>query len=288
MWYQLELDGCTAETAEQYVLELEEAGALSVTMSDKNDDPILEPELGTMPLWPEVMVYALFDDEQYAEQVKKLMTERHPGIQFQLQHVPDQDWERAWMDEYKPLCFSERLWVCPSWHEVPDPAAIHLILDPGLAFGTGTHSTTRLCLEWLAKNDVEGKSVIDYGCGSGILAIAALKLGAVHAQAVDIDEQALAATRSNAEINHIADEKLQLGQPESSKPGVDLLIANILLEPLMKLSGRFEELLAEKGELIVSGLLKEQVEELTRHYSERFTLVSTSFHEDWALCHFKK
>ncbi len=288
MWYQLELDGCTAETAEHFGQELEDAGALSVTMNDKNDDPILEPELGTMPLWPEVIVHALFDDEQLAEDVKKIMIQRHPEIHFKLNHLPDQDWERAWMDQYTPLCFSNRLWVCPSWHEVPDPDAVHLILDPGLAFGTGTHSTTRLCLEWLAEADLQNKSVIDYGCGSGILAIAALKLGAADAQAVDIDEQALAATRSNAEINQIADGTLKLGQPETLNGGVDLLIANILLEPLMKLSSRFDELLNDKGELIVSGLLKEQVDALVDHYQERFQLAATFFHEDWALCHFKK
>lgn len=288
MWYQLKLDGTTAENAEQLGLELEEAGALSVTMNDKNDDPILEPELGTMPLWPEVVVHALFDDEQEAERVRQWMVERHPSIHFEIHSLPDQDWERAWMDEYKPLCFSGRLWVCPSWHDIPDPNATHLILDPGLAFGTGTHSTTRLCLEWLAKADLDGKSVIDFGCGSGILAIAALKLGAAKAQAVDIDEQAIAATRSNAEINQIAPERLALGQPESLKAGADLLIANILLEPLMKLAERFDELLSENGELIVSGLLREQVETLTAHYSQRFQFVATSFHEDWAVCHFKK
>nr|WP_019216081.1 50S ribosomal protein L11 methyltransferase [Legionella tunisiensis] len=256
MWYQLQIEQCHRDEVELLSDALEETGALSITLTDKNDEPVLEPEPGTTPLWPDVVINALYDDEQDAEQAKLLLAPQHPHLGFSIQHLADQDWERAWMDDFKPQRFGKRLWICPSWLEPPEPQAVNLILDPGLAFGTGTHPTTSLCLTWLEQADLNNKAVIDYGCGSGILALAALKLGAAKVQAVDIDEQALQATQNNALTNGIDQQQLYIGFPQSLQTPADLLIANILLAPLMTLRNTFKELLNPHGILVVSGIFR--------------------------------
>ena len=192
------------------------------------------------------------------------------------------------MDEFKPQRFGERLWICPSWSTPPEPLAVNLMLDPGLAFGTGTHPTTALCLTWLEKNALTEKQVIDYGCGSGILSLAALKLGAGTVFAVDIDEQALIATQNNAATNHIASQTLQVGFPEALCEPVHLIIANILLAPLMSLAARFSQLLQPEGLVVVSGLLSEQAPELIQAYAPYFKVMEHQNMEGWSLLVFQR
>ncbi|WP_064101334.1 50S ribosomal protein L11 methyltransferase [Legionella oakridgensis] len=283
---QLQIE-CHRDDVEYLSELLEDTGALSITLTDKQDDPILEPELGTTPLWPNVIIQALYAKSHDANAALELLTAKNTHLSPIIQSVPEQDWERAWMDDFKPLRFGKRLWICPSWSTSPEPNAVNLILDPGLAFGTGTHPTTALCLTWLEQTPLDKLSVIDYGCGSGILALAALKLGAQHVNAVDIDEQALVATRNNAQKNLIAEDTLTIGFPESLTSPADLLIANILLSPLLALKTRFHELLKKHGILVVSGILKEQQAEVIDAYQALYTHQDTLIQDDWALLVFK-
>lgn len=288
MWYQLQLEICHRDDIEALSEALEESGALSITLTDKNDDPVLEPEPGTTPLWPDIIITALYTEESSPLKAIEQLSPHYPQLSFNLSTLADQDWERTWMEDFKPQCFGEKLWICPSWLTPPEPQAVNLILDPGLAFGTGTHPTTSLCLHWLDGAALNRKTVIDYGCGSGILALAALKLGASQVQAVDIDEQALLATRSNAERNDLSAEQLKIGFPDELSLGVDLVIANILLAPLLSLQQRFKALLKPGGTLVVSGLLLSQAEELTEAYKADFIHQHTHHQDDWALVVFHR
>lgn len=287
MWYQLTIEQCPREMLDELDLALEDSGALSITLTDKNDEPILEPEIGTTPVWRETNIQALFATRAQAEAQLHQLIQHFPWVSGNIETIAEQDWQRASMDLFQPQQFGKKLWICPSWTTPPDPDATNVILDPGLAFGTGTHPTTSLCLTWLAHAHLNHLKLIDYGCGSGILAIAALKLGAGHVQAIDLDEQALQATQSNADINHIKAETLQIGFPTSLIPGVELVIANILLGPLQSLKLEFIRLLAPNGTLVVSGLLNEQVESLIAHYAPEFELLKRNSIEDWALLEFK-
>lgn len=206
MWFQLKIEHCPSQEIEWLSTELEEFGALSIMLTDKNDNPVLEPEPGTTPLWPEVVIQALFSEAFQAQYTRDHLIQNYPELTCTLEILEDRDWERAWMDDFKPQRFGQNLWICPTWSTPPEPNAVNLILDPGLAFGTGTHPTTSLCLTWLEQADLMNKSVVDYGCGSGILSLAALKLGAADVHAVDIDQQALQATQNNARLNGL-DEK---------------------------------------------------------------------------------
>jgi len=286
VWYQLKIEGCAHDKLEEVSEILEDEGCLSIMLTDKNDDPVLEPALGTTPLWPEVIINALFDAADIAEHAKEVLTKYDSNLQFELETVEDKDWERAWMDDFKPQRFGQRLWICPSWHQPPEPDAVNLKLDPGLAFGTGTHPTTSLCLSWLDQADLQGKTLIDYGCGSGILALAAIKLGAARAYAVDIDPQALQATKNNALENTVTDQQLTITSPDHLNKRCDILIANILLAPLLSLKANFHQLLKPKGELVVSGLLENQVEELITSYQGYFNHQTTNIMDDWALVTF--
>ncbi len=287
MWYQLQIDYCQPDEAELLSDLLENAGAVSVTFTDKADNPVLEPAPGTMPLWPSIIIQALFTSEEEAVQAQALLSNTYPGLNFLINFLADQDWERVCLQDFKPLRFGKKLWVCPSWIEPPEPENINLILDPGLAFGTGTHQTTSLCLTWLEQAPLATKSVIDYGCGSGILALAALKLGAAYVQAIDFDEQALQATLNNALSNNITKEQLRVGFPSEDYEAAELIIANILLEPLLSLQSRFKELLQPQGTLVVSGLLTAQVPELIKAYEKDLKHEYTKTLEDWALVVFK-
>ncbi|WP_419420200.1 50S ribosomal protein L11 methyltransferase [Legionella sp. D16C41] len=288
MWYQLEIDVCLSEEVDNLSDILETSGAVSITLSDKNDNPVLEPLPGSTPLWPEITIKALFLYEELAEEIAKNLLNLYPHLQINIASLPDQDWERAWMDDFKPQQFGERLWVCPSWITPPDPQAVNLILDPGLAFGTGTHPTTQLCLTWLAKAELAAKTIIDYGCGSGILALAALKLGAAFAYAADIDPQALQATQSNAKVNHISEQQLTITVPADLSVQADLIIANILLTPLIELKTRFKQLIAPHGLLVVSGILNEQVADLIEVYQSDFIHQQTNSLADWSLIVFTR
>ena len=281
--FQLDIQECLSQDIEQLTCRLESTPALSITMTDKYDDPIFEPELGTMPLWPHVVVQVLFAEECEAQETVQSLAVEFPQFNYVISELEEQDWERVCMADFKPQQFGQRLWICPSWLTPPEKDAVNLILDPGLAFGTGTHPTTSLCLTWLEQADLQQKTVIDFGCGSGILALAALKLGAEHAQAVDIDEQALIATKNNAMANDISEDKLSIGFPDTLKTPVDLVIANILLTPLLTLKASFRALLKENGMLVVSGLLKEQAKDIIECYGSDFNHVTTMTQGDWAL-----
>lgn len=285
MWYQLRIGSCQSQEVEGLSLLLEESGALSLSLRDQHDEPVLEPEPGTTPLWPEVVIEALYSGEQKqaVNKAKEILAQIYPHLAFTVETVVDQEWQRACIEEFKPQCFGNRLWVCPSWHKPPDPQATNLILDPGLAFGTGTHPTTALCLAWLAQADLQAKAVIDYGCGSGILALAASKLGASHVQAVDIDPQALQATQTNALGNCVGAKQLTISSPEVLSAPVDLILANILLTPLLALQSRFRELLKEGGKLVLSGILTEQTNTVISAYTVGFNYQSTNNLHGWSI-----
>lgn len=287
MWYQLTVEGCPNEDAEAVSNQLEESGALSITLTDKNDNPILEPELGTTPLWPEVVIQALYARAADAKRAEEDLHTLISGLHCSQSVLADKDWERVWMDDFKPQRFGKRLWICPTWSTPPVPSDVQVFLDPGLAFGTGHHPTTALCLSWLDEALLLNKSLIDYGCGSGILALAALKLGALSVFAVDRDKQALEACKNNARANKIS-QALTIGFPESLEAPVDIIVANILLGPLQSLRARFHHLLKPKGELVVSGLLREQTSQLIETYAPVFTVKEQRFLEDWALLVFAK
>lgn len=288
MWFQLKIEHCPSQEVEELSEELEELGALSVMLTDKNDNPVLEPEPGTTPLWPEVIMHTLYAQAEEAQRAKAYLAETRPQLQCSLEVLPEKDWERAWMDDFKPQRFGQRLWICPTWLTPPEPEAVNLMLDPGLAFGTGTHPTTSLCLTWLEQAALNQLQVIDYGCGSGILSLAALKLGAQQVFAVDIDNQALQATQNNAQTNAIKAPQLMISAPEDLNITADLMIANILLAPLIALKERFHQLLKPSSLLVVSGILNEQEPLLVEAYQQFFEPVLSQQLEGWSLLVFKR
>lgn len=267
---------------------LEALGAAAVTFSDRGDEPILEPGPGEAPLWRRLRAAALFDaamhdsDALYRALCEATGWETLPG--WAVERLPDRAWERAWLDDFRPMRFGDRLWICPTSAEAPaEPGAVVIWLDPGLAFGTGTHPTTALCLEWLDAQPLAGRTVVDYGCGSGVLAIAALKLGARHCVAVDNDPQALRATRENASRNHVA-ERLTVLHSEDTVPGMaDVLVANILSGTLRELAGTLMGLLAEDGPFALSGILAGQGQSVAEAYAPYAVLGETRARGDWVL-----
>ena len=285
---ELNIQSCSRDEVDALSELLEAHGALALTLTDEADDPILEPELGTEPLWPSVVIKALFEDKDQSTSVLTLIQRQYPHLLSDSHTLAEELWERKCMQDFQAQQFGPRLWVCPSWLNPPDPSAITLKLDPGLAFGTGTHPTTALCLIWLEQADLLGKTLIDFGCGSGILDIAALKLGADKVYALDIDPQALTATRSNAEINDINPKALSLLCAEDPIPQVNLIVANILLKPLEHLKSNFHQALVSNGMLVVSGILKEQTDELIDYYQTEFRLIKAEYLDDWALLVFSK
>ena len=287
-WLQLRLSA-TSENTETLSELLTEAGALAVTLRDAGDTPLLEPGPGETPVWPETIVIGLFEADSNMDRViQSLSQSTGTKLQYQLEPLEDKDWERAWMDNYHPMSFGQRLWICPSWSTPPQPEAINLMLDPGLAFGTGTHPTTSLCLEWLDQHDITGLDVIDYGCGSGILAIAAALLGARHVWAIDHDPQALIATQTNAKQNRVQ-EKITVGRPDEL-PDLqsNLVLANILAGPLMALAPVVAEHTKSGGQLVLSGLLEKQALEVSTHYQSWFKLSAPRKKDDWVLLEGKK
>lgn len=281
-WVQIRFT-LTATNHEALEDALLTAGALSITLEDNADQPILEPELHQTPVWDELKLTALFDatantDKVLAE-LKHALGEALPPCKVEI--LEEKDWVREWMDQYHPIQLSEKLWICPSWRTPKDPNAINIMLDPGLAFGTGTHPTTALCLKALSTLPLKGKSVMDFGCGSGILAIAALKLGAASAMGIDIDPQALEATTANALKNGISPEQIPVSLPlEHYKKTYDVVIANILANPLMRLSDTISNLANDKGILLLSGLLINQAEDIINTY-QQFNFEPIQLEEDW-------
>ena len=282
-WLQLRL-AITPEQAPALEDQLLELGAVSVTFMDAEDQPIFEPDLGTTPLWSNTHLLALFetdtDGEALLQHLRLLWQAELPA--HELEQIEDQDWERSWMDNFHPMRFGQRLWIVPSWHAAPEPDAVNLLLDPGLAFGTGTHPTTSLCLQWLDAQQLQGKTLIDFGCGSGILAIAGLLLGAEHAVGTDIDVQALEASRDNAQRNQIADEHFDLYLPEHMPAApADVLVANILAGPLVSLAPQLASLVKPGGLLALSGIRAEQTEEILQAYQGDFELDPVAEQDGW-------
>ena len=283
-WLQLRI-ATTREHTDNVEQALLAAGAVSVTLEDSADQPILEPAVGETPLWNNTRVTGLFTADTDTDQATVIATAAYgdslPGYRWEI--LEDRDWERQWMDNFQPMRFGQRLWICPSWQQAPQPQAVNLMLDPGLAFGTGTHPTTALCLEWLDSNDVNNKTVIDYGCGSGVLAIAALLLGAKQAIAVDNDPQALLATRDNAERNHIDPQRIHCCLPEQLPvtARADIVIANILAGPLLKLALRLSDLTHSGGQIVLSGLISRQAQALLNCYRQWFDMASPVEQQDW-------
>lgn len=266
-------------------------GAQSVTFKDAADNPILEPQPGATPLWKNVIVTGLFDARHQTgilrEQVRQHLD--NDKLDIEISSLPDQDWTRAWMNGFKPMPFGKQLWVCPKHIEPPDPLAVNLRLDPGLAFGTGTHPTTSLCLRWLDGHISPHsgyRKVLDFGCGSGILAIAAILLGAGFADCVDIDEQALQATRDNADANQVL-HKISTYQPQDLEAGskYELVLANILSGPLTELAPVLAKHCHPNSDIVLSGILSDQAESVRIAYAEYFNISTTETLDDWVLLH---
>lgn len=283
-WQQL-ICQTTADFQDEIVEQMETAGAVSITWQDAEDDPILEPKPGEMRLWDNLVVTALYKADADLTPLLLRLESRKADWQIhalRLETLEDQPWERAWMDSFQPMCFGQRLWIYPSWHDIPQDDSVKLLLDPGLAFGTGTHPTTALCLEWLDSADLHGKEVLDYGCGSGILAIAALKLGARHADATDIDPQALQASKDNAERNGINPQALHTCYPdELPVKTYDVVMANILSGPLVELASKLLAMLKPGGKLVLSGILAEQRPAIQVAYSQSLHDMAIEQKEDW-------
>ena len=282
-WHQLTLT-TTEKSAPKIAKHFTHLGAVSVTYMDAEDEPVYEPRIGETKIWTNTQVIALYELDVEPEAVKTAMNAKfkhHALENWQYEFIEDQAWERAWMEFYHPMKFADRLWVCPTDQEQREEGTVCLTLDPGLAFGTGTHPTTALCLEWLASHDLTDKTVIDYGCGSGILAVAAILLGAKVAHAVDIDPQALTATRDNALKNNVSD-KIHCYLPEDFTPfQADVVLANILAKPLIDLSASISALVIENGDLVLSGILAEQADSVIEAYAEKIDFAPRVQQEDW-------
>lgn len=276
-WLQIHI---TVEKAQVEFTEtlLESLGAVSVTLDDAENQDLLEPLPGETPLWNKVIVTGIFsqEDDEHIDVValETFIKTQLPDVPLRSEFLEDQEWERTWMDAYEPIQIGEKYWIVPEWMEAPEPDAVNIKLDPGLAFGTGNHASTFLCLQWLGKTDVKDKIVIDYGCGSGILGVAALLLGAKKVYATDIDPQAVLATKQNAELNGVL-ENLYVGLPEEFNKELgdtkaEIFVANILAGPLMQLAPEFAKIIHSGGEFALAGVIEEQVDEVSGVYSEFF------------------
>ncbi len=282
LWQQLGFS-VSVDDAEALCDLLVESGAAAVTLKDGADEPLFEPPVGETPLWSNTEVIALFDESVDLGHITVALTERWRPRQLpepHIQQLPDQQWERVWMEGFEPMQFGDHLWIVPSWFSPPDPNAVNIKLDPGLAFGTGTHPTTRLCLEWLDRHPVPQK-VIDYGCGSGILAIAAAKLGAKSIECIDRDPQALEATLENGRGNAVAD-RLTIALPDqkSGQPA-PLVLANILADPLIELAPQLAALVTPGGNIVLSGILKGQGPAVSAAYRPWFAIQPSVEIDGW-------
>ena len=268
---------------------LEQLGALAITLEDDEDNPVLEPGPGATPLWPTVHVRGLFEEDtdrnRAASALRSVCKGARP-VHIRWREVGDRDWERAWIDRFEPMKFGKQLWIVPSGMQIPfDPRNIEIRLDPGLAFGTGTHPTTALCLEWLDGQDVNSMTVVDYGCGSGILGIAAALMGAERVICVDNDPQALESAADNALRNSVSG-IIECHTPQTyEKPEADIVMANILAAPLIGLAPVLLGSLGPEGSLALSGILQEQAGEVQAAYQADFAGMGTVMRDDWVLLH---
>ena len=292
----IETDAAHAEVLSDALLE---QGALSVDIhdaaADTQDEQMLfgEPGEPSGEIWQNAEVSALFDQDAdivaILRNVTQIMQPDQP-LGYRIERIEEQDWVRLTQSQFDPIQISARLWIVPTWHQSPDPAAINLILDPGLAFGTGSHPTTQLCLGWLDQNLQLGDKIMDYGCGSGILAIAALKLGARYVTGIDIDPQAIKASQENALHNQCDPEKFHFAtahqatersvQPEEQ---TDVVVANILANPLIILAPLLMQIVRKHGHIVLSGILKEQAEEVKAVYQQWFDMRIAREQEGWVL-----
>ena len=284
---------CRAADESRYERALTDVGAMSVTLLDPradtpNEQAILEPGVGETPLWADCLVVALFDDDVPRDALLAALEAADPGLDLgsaSFREVADQDWVRAWLDQFQPMAFGTRTWIVPWDHDLPEAAraanAAVVRLDPGLAFGSGTHATTALCLDWLDGLDLTGRTVLDFGCGSGILALAALKLGAVRAVGVDNDPQAILATTDNALRNGIADRMSVFLPPEEPVATYPVVVANILAVALDALAEALAARVAPGGVIALSGILKGQDDALVQRYSAWFDDLVVAQREDW-------
>lgn len=257
-------------------------GASSVTLMDAGDDPVLEPGPGETPLWADTTITGLFTpDINLTLLVEGLVSECGLDTQprFRIDDLEDRDWEREWLKDFGPMQFGRRLWIYPTHTEAADDGATIVRLDPGLAFGTGTHATTALCLEWLDGVMLADKDLLDYGCGSGILAIAGLKLGCRSATAMDIDPQAVVATRQNAADNDVAADLQVLAAASDIADEFDVVVANILAGPLVQFAESITLTLRQRGMLALSGVLCEQADEVMTAYERWITFEDPVFRE---------
>ncbi len=258
-------------------------GACSVTYRDAQDVAILEPAPGKMPLWQDIEITAMFTKDYREAEILKIVESNYTEKKIKLERLKNQVWERTWLEHFKPMQFGENTWIIPSEYEAIDEKAINIYLDPGMAFGTGTHATTALCLQWIDAHHMENVQAIDFGCGSGILAIAALKHGAHRLYCTDIDPQAIESTRINATNNNVVDgiEVIE-GKDVKNLKNLDIVLANILAAPLMTLVDVFYGLLKENGELVMSGILKEQTDEIVEKFKGSFVDFEIKIMDDWA------
>ena len=287
MWLQISL---TVDKSRAPLIELlfENLGAQAVTLGDAGDEPMLEPGPGEMPLWQATRVTGLFagttDPDELRSAVNQALS-TDAGRSLALERLEDRDWERSWLDLFKPMRFGRRLWIRPGGTAIDQADAVIVDLDPGLAFGTGTHPTTALCLAWLDGHDLAGRRVVDFGCGAGILGIAALKLGARSVVAVDHDPQALISTRDNAERNAVGDRLQTVAGSELESVQADVVLANILANVLVDLGPRIAPLAGRGGQLVLSGLLEDQATGVANAYRPAFTFAPPQTREGWALLH---
>lgn len=275
------------EMASQLETCLNEEGALAITLEDGAHESLYEKTPLEMTVWTALKLTGLFASQvDITEVMHRLERKCERTLTFQLEELHDQVWETVWQENFKPIRFGEKLWVCPSWCEPPQPSAVNLILDPGLAFGTGTHETTALCLEWLERRDLTGKTVVDFGCGSGILAIAALLLGSDKAIGIDNDPHAIAASRSNGRKNNLHESRLSVFLPQHI-PAIeaDIVMANILAGPLVELAGRIISLTKPAGSILLSGVLTSQREEVIKAYESAVEIKEVQVRGDWICLH---
>jgi len=266
-------------------LVMETLGAVSITLGDAQDEPVLETLPDEIRLWSLVKLTALFEfspgiSDLIRQQINQAFNQ-DISQQLEIEVLEDQEWERAWLEYFEPLKFGEHLWICPTGQKIEEPEAVIIDLDPGLAFGTGTHPTTALCLEWLDQHHPQNKNVIDFGCGSGILAIAALKLGADKAVGIDYDPQALIASRDNAEKNRVSDRLEVMKTAPQNLEKADILIANILAGVLIELAETIASLVKPGGKIILSGILPEQADEVADAYRCFFNMEPAVEKNDW-------
>lgn len=283
-WQQLHIqcDKNHIELAEALLLE---EGAVSILLEDAGDEPLFEPLPNETPLWSDIVLTAVFDTHTTTdfaecdfERMASDVASQVDATRFWLTTLEDKDWHKEWTKHYQPIKISDKLWIVPQWQSPPDPHAINILMEAGLAFGTGYHATTRLCLDWLDKQDLAGKTVLDYGCGSGILGIGALLLGAKQVLAVDIDPQAILAATQNAHQNGI-DDRLQAFLPDEfaalfdkDTPKVDVITANILAKPLIGFAPYFAKILPQNTTIVLAGLIQSQVEEVLQAYRPYFDM----------------